>query len=106
MHQMGLRLIYLSIGRVDIYPHFHILKKEWNINFHHPSSSSLPEATSGNPYPLSHFISYARYNSPHIAFLSAITSCDEPKTYSQGVKDPKWREAMSKEIAPLEQNHT
>uniref|UniRef100_A0A2N9EIP0 Reverse transcriptase Ty1/copia-type domain-containing protein n=1 Tax=Fagus sylvatica TaxID=28930 RepID=A0A2N9EIP0_FAGSY len=74
------------------------------------SPSSLQEASlgnsSGNPYPLTNFVSYSRYNSPHMAFLTALTSHDEPKTYSQAVRDPRWREAMSKEITAFEHNNT
>ncbi|KAC9709417.1 hypothetical protein E3N88_45361 [Mikania micrantha] len=40
------------------------------------------------------------------AFLAAITSHDEPKTFSQASQDENWREAMKKEIKALEQNQT
>lgn len=42
----------------------------------------------------------------HHAFLAAITSCDEPKNFSKAAVDPRWREAMTKEIKPLEDNKT
>ena len=70
------------------------------------SPSPLQEASSGNPYPLTNFVSYSRYNSPHMAFLTAFTSHDEPKTYSQAICDPRWPKAMSKEITALEHNNT
>uniref|UniRef100_A0A2N9H044 Reverse transcriptase Ty1/copia-type domain-containing protein n=1 Tax=Fagus sylvatica TaxID=28930 RepID=A0A2N9H044_FAGSY len=44
---------------------------------------------------------------PHIQLiLAAITSNDEPTSFSQAVKNPQWREAMANEIAALEANNT
>ncbi|GKU92589.1 hypothetical protein SLEP1_g6297 [Rubroshorea leprosula] len=37
---------------------------------------------------------------------SAISSIDEPKTFSQAIKHEKWREAMRNEITALEKNGT
>ncbi|GKV48080.1 hypothetical protein SLEP1_g54916 [Rubroshorea leprosula] len=42
----------------------------------------------------------------HSANSAAISSVDEPSSFSQAVKDEKWREAMQKEITALEQNGT
>ena len=53
------------------------------------SPSPLQEATSGNPYPLTNFVSYSRYNSLHMTFLPTLTSHDKPKAYSQVVRDPR-----------------
>jgi hypothetical protein len=71
-----------------------------------PSHTAPPLADSGIAHPLSHFVSYDHFSPSHIAYLAAITSKDEPTSFSQAVTDPKWREAMSTEIAALEQNHT
>nr|GEV71831.1 reverse transcriptase, RNA-dependent DNA polymerase [Tanacetum cinerariifolium] len=38
------------------------------------------------------------------AFLAAINSNDEPKSFNQAVQDPNWRAAMQKEIEALEEN--
>nr|KAJ0215676.1 hypothetical protein LSAT_V11C300142910 [Lactuca sativa] len=38
--------------------------------------------------------------------LAAITTNDEPKHFKQAIQDPKWIEAMKKEIQALEQNDT
>ncbi|KAL5700926.1 UTP-monosaccharide-1-phosphate uridylyltransferase [Ranunculus cassubicifolius] len=42
----------------------------------------------------------------HRSFLSAICSADDPKSFSQAVKLPQWKEAMEKEIEALEKNNT
>ena len=59
-------------------------------------------ASSGTSHPLSHFINYTS----HRAFLVVITSHDEPKSFHQVVQDPRWRDAMAKEISALETNDT
>lgn len=51
-------------------------------------------------------MSYAKFSKSHKAFLAAITSRDEPKYFSKAAKDPKWCEAMRKEIQALEENGT
>ncbi|GKV49000.1 hypothetical protein SLEP1_g55774 [Rubroshorea leprosula] len=39
-------------------------------------------------------------------YLAAISSIDEPKTFSQAIKHEKWREAMRNDITALEKNGT
>ncbi|OMO49485.1 Reverse transcriptase, RNA-dependent DNA polymerase [Corchorus capsularis] len=72
------------------------------------SSTSHSPAPSANStvYPLSHTISYSKFFNTHVAFLAAISSIDEPKSFSQAVKHVHWRDAMEKEISALEANHT
>ncbi|RDY03102.1 hypothetical protein CR513_13355, partial [Mucuna pruriens] len=50
-------------------------------------------------------IIYNKFSPFHKAFLSAITSHDEPKTFSQVVKHSKWCEAMIQEIKALKENN-
>lgn len=69
------------------------------------SLSTTPSANS-TVYPLSHFISYSKFSPDHTVFLSAISSTDEPKSFSQAVRYTHWREAVAKEITALEANHT
>jgi len=71
-----------------------------------PNSSPLHSASSSTNHPLSYFISYDCFSTSHRAFLATITSNNEPKTFSQAVQDPKWCEAMTKEITALEENQT
>lgn len=65
---------------------------------------SNPDAT--RPYPISQYVMYNKFSKPHRAFLAAITSATEQKTFLQASKDPNWQEAMKKEIAALESNGT
>lgn len=69
-------------------------------------SQSTPNSETSKVYPLSHYVSYNKFSPSHKAFLSAITSRDEPKFFHQAVKDENWREAMKREIEALEQNGT
>ncbi|GLT64493.1 hypothetical protein SLA2020_369820 [Shorea laevis] len=71
-----------------------------------PNQVTLQSANSGTLYPLSNHLSYNSFSPNHKAYLAAITSLDEPKTFSQAVKSEHWREAMRKEITTLEQNET
>lgn len=71
-----------------------------------PNQVTLQLANSGTPYPLSNHFSYNSFSPNHQAYLAAITSFDEPKTFSQAVKSEHWREAMRKAIPALEQNRT
>ena len=59
-----------------------------------------------HPRPLSYFVAYNKFSPKYRALLATSTSHTEPQHYSQSVKDPKWREAMAKEISALEDNHT
>lgn len=63
-------------------------------------------ALSGKPQSLFSVISYGNFSPSHRAFLSSISSHVEPTSYSQAVKDPKWREAMKKELDALKLNNT
>ena len=65
---------------------------------HPPLVSSL--------YPLSKYLSYDKFSSDHVAFLSAISHDVEPTTYSQAVQHAHWRNAMDIEIKALEQSNT
>ncbi|KAL9447401.1 hypothetical protein AB3S75_014963 [Citrus x aurantiifolia] len=70
------------------------------------SLSPAPPLSSGTPYPIANFVTCANFSANHSRFLAAITTLTEPTRYSEAVKDPRWREAMAKEIDALEQNET
>lgn len=55
---------------------------------------------------LSRFLSYKNCTTYHKAYLSAISSQDEPKHFFQAVKNPQWRDDMQKEIISIESNNT
>ncbi|GKU93723.1 hypothetical protein SLEP1_g7291 [Rubroshorea leprosula] len=71
-----------------------------------PDQVTLQSANSGTLYPLSNHLSYNSFSPNQKAYLAAITSLDEPKTFTQAVKSEHWQEAMRKEITALEQNET
>lgn len=70
-------------------------------NFPSPSASC-----PGISHPISHSLSYADLSPAFNGFLSSVDSNFEPKNFSQAVLDPKWRDAMTAEIAALERNNT
>ncbi|KAK9190783.1 hypothetical protein WN943_019393 [Citrus x changshan-huyou] len=70
------------------------------------SLSPAPPLSSSTPYPIANFVTCANFSANHSRFLAAITTLTEPTRYSEAVKDPRWREAMAKEIDALEQNET
>ncbi|GAA0150606.1 hypothetical protein LIER_09513 [Lithospermum erythrorhizon] len=77
--------------------------RSWRV----PSCASLtPPRKSGTPYPISHFVNCNRFSIGHRNFLAAITAGSELKSYKEAVVDPKWREAMQREISALEDNGT
>ncbi|KAJ0568794.1 putative RNA-directed DNA polymerase [Helianthus annuus] len=69
---------------------------------------SQPDSDQGSStvHPIANFISYDKFTNSHKAFLSAISSNDEPKSFKQAVQNPNWKEAMKREIRALEQNGT
>lgn len=68
--------------------------------------SCKPPDSSGKPYHISNFVQYDHFSSTHRAFMAAISTNDEPKSYSQAIKSVAWRDAMAQEIAALEANKT
>ncbi|KAH9718013.1 retrovirus-related pol polyprotein from transposon RE1 [Citrus sinensis] len=68
--------------------------------------SPTPPLSSGTPYPIAKFVTCANFSTNQSRFLEAITTLTEPTRYSEAVKDPRWREAMAKEIDALEKNET
>lgn len=59
-----------------------------------------------SPHHLSKVISFDALAPSHRAFSMAVTSVNEPKNYSQAIKEPHWREAMNAEIKALQDNQT
>ncbi|KAL2928646.1 Retrovirus-related Pol polyprotein from transposon RE2 [Bienertia sinuspersici] len=72
------------------------------------SSSHAPDSdsSSGTPYPIAHYVNCDNFSMPHRAFLSAVLSGNEPRSFREAMQDEGWREAMQKEIRALEDNNT
>ncbi|CAA7040888.1 unnamed protein product [Microthlaspi erraticum] len=58
------------------------------------------------PFPIEHFVSCTGFSETHKAYLFAITSAKEPKSYAQAIKDENWRFAVTDEIDALDINDT
>ncbi|XP_026429105.1 uncharacterized protein LOC113325087 [Papaver somniferum] len=72
-----------------------------------PGSSTPHSSTfSGTPYPITNYVSCAKFSANHTRFLAAITTLKEPSSYAEAVRLPCWRVAMSKEINALDKNGT
>lgn len=59
-------------------------------------SHSHVNTASSTVHPLSHFVSYKNFTNSHKAYLSAISSQDEPKHFSKAVKNQHLRDAMQR----------
>ncbi|KAJ9557475.1 hypothetical protein OSB04_012089 [Centaurea solstitialis] len=57
-------------------------------------------------YPLQDHIGYQQLSSRHRAFVTAVSSNSEPKTYSQAAKFSEWCKAMQEELEAMEDNKT
>ncbi|XP_026436193.1 uncharacterized protein LOC113334063 [Papaver somniferum] len=57
-------------------------------------------------YPIQAHLTYDHVGSSHSAFLSAISSHQEPKNYNEAKSNPKWRAPMENELHALDVNNT
>uniref|UniRef100_A0A2N9IVB0 Reverse transcriptase Ty1/copia-type domain-containing protein n=1 Tax=Fagus sylvatica TaxID=28930 RepID=A0A2N9IVB0_FAGSY len=75
-------------------------------DYHCNLASSIPPPNSSTMYPIDHTISYSHLSPAHKAYTLAISTLVEPRFYHEAVSSPHWCEAMDKELAALEVNHT
>ncbi|KAJ7961891.1 Retrovirus-related Pol polyprotein from transposon TNT 1-94 [Quillaja saponaria] len=59
-----------------------------------------------NPYPIYTFLSYHRLSSPYYAFVSFLSSISVPKSTSDALAHPGWRQAIIDEMNALHTNGT
>ncbi|KAJ7959762.1 Retrovirus-related Pol polyprotein from transposon TNT 1-94 [Quillaja saponaria] len=57
-----------------------------------------------NPYPIYTFLSYHCLSSPYYAFVSSLSSISVPKSTSDALAHPGWRQAMINEMNALHTN--
>ncbi|CAL1402205.1 unnamed protein product [Linum trigynum] len=57
-------------------------------------------------YPMSNQVSYHRFSPEHKDYLAAISKAEEPKSFMEAMRDPRWRESTRKEIEALVANGT
>lgn len=59
-------------------------------------SSSKPMLSSGNPFPIAHYVYCDRFSVFHRIFFAAVTIGRKPTSLTEAMKDAGWREAMQK----------
>ena len=57
-------------------------------------------------YSIANFVSYDHLSSSSSVFVASIDSISAPKTVTEALNHPSWKNAMLEEIRALEDNHT
>ncbi|KAM2304259.1 hypothetical protein ACFXTH_023983 [Malus domestica] len=57
-------------------------------------------------HPISNCVSYKRMTPDHAAFLSTISSYQEPQNFHEANSQEVWKEAMQEELKALDQHNT
>lgn len=68
----------------------------------HPTSS----VSSGNPYPIAHYITCDKFSPKYQHFLAAIVAGHEPRSFKEAMKSDVWQKSMQEEIRALQDNGT
>ena len=71
-----------------------------------PPTKLRDYATYAAKHPISKTLSYQNLSANHSAFLTAISSVQEPHTFQQANSKEEWRQAMHEELQALNQNNT
>ena len=58
------------------------------------------------PHPAYNFLRFHRLSLPYIAFVSTLSSVSTPKSTSEALSHPGWKQAMTEEIDALYSNDT
>ena len=69
---------------------------------------SLPhiKVSSSKPYPIAHCVTCNKFFDVHKCYLATVDKVIKLRFFHEVVNDPKWREAMAKEIEALEEKNT
>ena len=76
------------------------------------SSDDLPIAirkdtrSTSNPQPLYNFLSFHCLSLPYFAFVSTLSSVSTPKSISEALSHPGWKQVMTEEMDALYSNDT
>ena len=62
--------------------------------------------STSNPHPVYNFLSFHRLSLPYFAFVSTLSSVSTPKSTSEALSHPSWKQAMVEEIDALYSNDT
>ena len=62
--------------------------------------------STSNPHPGYNFLSFHRLYLPYFLFVSTLSSISTPKSISETLSHPSWKQAMAKEIDALYSNDT
>lgn len=64
------------------------------------------ESSTSTVHPVTHYVSYKNFLESHKTYLTAINSNYVPKSFHEAIQNENRKEAMTKEIWPLEENGT
>ncbi|RVW77007.1 putative mitochondrial protein [Vitis vinifera] len=73
---------------------------------HLPIALRKGNRSTCNPHPIYNFLSYHRLSSSYSAFVSTLSSVSLPKSTSEALSHPGWRQTMVDEMAALHYNGT
>ncbi|CAN0825128.1 Retrovirus-related Pol polyprotein from transposon TNT 1-94 [Linum grandiflorum] len=70
------------------------------------ADTDSPSVATTQVYPITKYLSYEKMSANHAAYLSKITTQEEPRSYAQAAMHSHWRKAMKAEIDALIANGT
>nr|CAN79194.1 hypothetical protein VITISV_000236 [Vitis vinifera] len=73
---------------------------------HLPIALRKGNRSTCNPHPIYNFLSYHQLSSSYSAFVSTLSSVSLPKSTSEALSHPGWRQTMVDEMAALHSNGT
>ena len=62
--------------------------------------------STSNPHPVYNFLSFHRLSLPYFVFVSTLSSVSTPKSTSEALSHPGWKQALAEEMDALYSNDT